>query len=170
MLSWHILFRSVKTQGALHFSLYSKCLPQRSNWFWKEKMPDSSLRVLWKHAVGSLLWRSQKESGDKFNSHCTIYKRQTPLSIIYLKYVREKNEKLFSQLLHAPQASSIQEVSYQCITEKGYVSAGRRWGWNTGWGHTSSGGCSLAPEQRAHIWRTPQKANGFCLVVYGIQS
>lgn len=41
---------------------------------------------------------------------------------------REKNEKLFSQLLHVPPASSTQEASHHCVTEEGYVSAGGRWG------------------------------------------
>lgn len=88
---------SSKTQGPLYFSLYCRCLAQCSNWFWNEKMPDSSLWVLWKHAVGSHLWRSLKESGDRFNSHCTILQK-TDTTFYYLPQIcqRKKWKTLFT--------------------------------------------------------------------------
>lgn len=87
------IYSSAKTQGPLYFSLYCKCLAECSNWFWNEKMPDSLLWVLWKHAVGSLLWRSLKESGDKFNSHCTILQK-TDTTFYYLPQIcQEKKMK-----------------------------------------------------------------------------
>lgn len=91
------IYSSAKTQGPLYFSLYCKCLAQCSNWFWNEKMPDSLLWVLWKHAVGSLLWRSLKESGDKFNSHCTILQK-TDTTFYYLPQIcqRKKWKTLFT--------------------------------------------------------------------------